>query len=80
MPKAGFSFYNCRSILKKGGPVMVSDEAVEELQRTMERIAFEISRLAALFADDAARRKVSAEDVRNATKEFLDSRSQAHSS
>lgn len=51
----------------------VSDEAVEEFQRIMEEIAFEISRKAFLFADDEERLKVTLEDVKNAKREFFES-------
>ncbi len=53
--------------------MQVSSEAVEELQGTIEEIAFDISKRAVLFAGDRERFKVKREDVIAATKEFLES-------
>lgn len=48
---------------------MVSEEAVEELCKIMEEIARDISKRTVLFAEDAHRLKVLAEDVKNAEEE-----------
>ena len=72
MPEVKFSLRRCYRILRKGGAGQVSDESVAELRKSIEDIALEVSRRAALFADDASRVKVTAEDVRSAVKEFLE--------
>jgi len=51
----------------------VSEEAVEELRKTIDNVALDIAKRAVLFADDAARFRVESEDVRCAMKEFLES-------
>ncbi len=73
MPEVRFSLYHCHHILRKAGAKQASAEAAEELCKTIEDIALEISKRAALFADDAARKKVVREDVKSAVKEFLES-------
>jgi histone H3/H4 len=71
MPKRDFSYHNCLKILRKAGAKQVSSGAAEELRRTIEQIALDISKRAILFADDGARLKVTAEDVRSAFRELL---------
>ena len=68
-----FSYNHCRTVLKQAGAKQASPEAVEELRQAIESMAFEISKRAALFADDEARFRVTVKDVRSAVREFLHS-------
>jgi histone H3/H4 len=70
-----FSYHHCHRILREAGAKQASYEASEELCKTLENIALDISRRAVLFADDNARLKVTREDVKSAYKEFLRSAS-----
>ncbi len=45
---------------------------MEELRKSIEDVALEISSRVDLFADDTSRLKVTAEDVRTAVKESLE--------
>ena len=49
MPEVKFSLRHCYSILRKGGARQVSDESVKELRKSIEDIAFEISKRAELI-------------------------------
>jgi histone H3/H4 len=51
---------------------MVTKEAAEELSKSLEKIAFEIAKIAVLCADDEARLKVTDEDVRSALREYFE--------
>ena len=72
MREGHFSHDHFYRILRKAGAKQASGEATEELRTAIESIAMEISKRAALFADDAARFRVEAEDVRCAVREFLE--------
>ncbi|MHB1869095.1 MAG: histone [Nitrososphaerales archaeon] len=74
MPKkVHFSYNHCENILRKAGAKQASSGAAIELSKTIERMAMEISKRAALFADDEARLKVTVNDVKCAVGEFLHS-------
>lgn len=69
-----FSLRQCYAILRRAGARWASQEAVEELSKSLEEIGLEISKLAVLYADDSSRLKVTDLDVRSALKEFLEKR------
>ena len=72
MGKARFSLHFCRALLRRAGSQMVAKEASEELSKSLEKIAFEIAKIAVLCADDHGRMKVTDEDVRSALREYFD--------
>ncbi|MGI0083791.1 MAG: histone [Nitrososphaerales archaeon] len=73
MREARFSHNHCHAILRRAGAKHASFDAVEELAKAIENIAWDVSKRAVLFADDHARLKVTREDVRAAVQEFLQS-------
>ncbi len=64
-------FQHCYKILKDAGAGRVSPEAVEELQKTVENIALDVSKRAVLFAGDEARVRVTRKDLKAALEEFF---------
>lgn len=70
---ARLSYNYCLRILRKAGASQVTAEAVEELRKTIEKIALEISEKAVLFSDDEERLRVNKKDVRDALRELVKS-------
>lgn len=60
-------------ILRKAGAARVSEEAVEELRKTLEEIGLKIASQAIELAQHAGRRTVRREDVEKAAKIVLKS-------
>jgi histone H3/H4 len=57
-------------LIELAGAERVGDNAVEELKKVLEEVAFSISKDAIELASHAGRRTVKLEDVRLATKRF----------
>ncbi|MDG6905029.1 MAG: histone [Nitrososphaerota archaeon] len=69
---AHFSYNHCEFLLRKGGAKQASNEAAIELANILELAALEISKKAALFADDEDRFRVIARDVKKGFQEYLE--------
>ena len=55
-------------MIKKAGANRVSEDAAQEMRRTLEEIAVRIAREAAVLAGHAGRKTVRAEDIRLAAR------------
>ncbi len=55
-------------LLKKAGADRVSEDAAEELRRTLEEVAVKIGREASVLSTHAGRKTVRAEDIRLAAR------------
>lgn len=67
-----FSYHHCEFLLRKSGARQASNEAAIELAKILEKVALEISRKAALFADDEDRFRVLPVDVKKGFLEYLE--------
>ncbi|MEM2904136.1 MAG: NFYB/HAP3 family transcription factor subunit [Candidatus Bathyarchaeia archaeon] len=55
-------------LIRKAGADRVSEDAAEEMRRTLEEVALRIAREAAVLAGHAGRKTVRAEDIRLAAR------------
>ncbi|MGI0078301.1 MAG: histone family protein [Nitrososphaerales archaeon] len=68
MSEAEFGLAAVYRILKKSGAERVSNEAVEELRRSIEEIAVDVAKQAVELASHAGRHTIMGSDVKLATK------------
>ena len=59
-------------LIKKAGALRVSDEAAEELRKTLEELAVKIAREAMDYCSHAKRKTVLKEDIKLALKKFIE--------
>ena len=71
MSEAEFGLAAVYRIIKKSGAERVSNEAVEELRRSIEDIAVQVAKQAVELASHAGRHTVMASDVKLATKNVV---------
>jgi histone H3/H4 len=71
LSEAEFGLAAVYRIIKKSGAERVSDEAAEELRRTLEEVAVQIARQAIELASHAGRQTVKGADIKLASKNIL---------